>query len=150
MRVMIINGPNMNLLGLREPEMYGYKTYDDLEAETLRHAGELGVEVEFVQSNHEGDLVDAIQQAYFDFYDGIILNPAGYTHTSVAIGDALAAVPVPCVEVHVSPVDSREEFRRINFVRDKVIATVSGEGIEGYNHALDILVRHVEESEENQ
>jgi len=143
-RFLVLNGPNINLLGVREPAIYGSRSYDDLVALVRARAEALGVEVEFVQSNHEGALVDAIQQAWRDRLDGIVLNPAAYTHTSIAIGDALRAVGIPTVEVHISDVDSREAFRRVNFVRDAVVATVSGHGLEGYAEALELLVRRLE------
>lgn len=139
MKLLILNGPNMNMLGIREPEIYGHETYEDLMEMIQRHAEELGVEAVCKQSNHEGTLVDEIQRAYFDKFDGIVINPAGYTHTSVAIGDALKAVGLPAVEIHVSDVQNREDFRKISLVRDAVIATVSGQGLKGYLTAMDIL-----------
>ena len=140
MKLLILNGPNMNMLGIREPEIYGHETYEDLMDLIRKHAGEKGVEAVCVQSNHEGTLVDEIQKAYFDGFDGIVINPAGYTHTSVAIGDALKAVGLPAVEVHVSDVQNREDFRKISLVRDAAIATVSGQGLNGYLTAMDILI----------
>ena len=116
MHILVINGPNMNLLGIRQPEIYGKATYEDLLAMIRAEAEILGVEISFFQSNHEGALVDAIQQAYFDQVDGIIINPAAYTHTSVALLDAVKAVGIPTVEVHVSDPDSREEFRHISYI----------------------------------
>lgn len=139
MKLLILNGPNMNMLGIREPEIYGHETYEDLMEMIQRHAEELGVEAVCKQSNHEGTLVDEIQRAYFDKFDGIVINPAGYTHTSVAIGDALKAVGLPAVEIHVSDVQNREDFRKISLVRDAVNATVSGQGLKGYLTAMDIL-----------
>lgn len=139
MKLLILNGPNMNMLGIREPEIYGHETYEDLMEMIQRHAEELGVEAVCKQSNHEGTLVDEIQRAYFDKFDGIVINPAGYTHTSVAIGDALKAVGLPAVEIHVSDVQNREDFRKISLVREAVIATVSGQGLKGYLTAMDIL-----------
>lgn len=139
MKLLILNGPNMNMLGIREPEIYGHETYENLMEMIQRHAEELGVEAVCKQSNHEGTLVDEIQRAYFDKFDGIVINPAGYTHTSVAIGDALKAVGLPAVEIHVSDVQNREDFRKISLVRDAVIATVSGQGLKGYLTAMDIL-----------
>ena len=114
MKIWIINGPNLNLLGLREPEIYGRETYGELEARIRAYCENKGIEVRFVQSNHEGDLVDAVQQAYFDGADGIVLNPAAYTHTGIALLDALRAVPVPAVEVHLSKPEEREAFLRLN------------------------------------
>ncbi|MCR4669203.1 MAG: type II 3-dehydroquinate dehydratase [Clostridia bacterium] len=140
MKILVINGPNINMLGIREPEIYGSETYDDLVAMIKDKAAELGVTAEFYQSNHEGDLVDAIQAAYKRF-DGIIINPAGYTHTSVAIPDAIKAVGIPAVEVHISDPDTREDFRRVSYVRPVCTATVKGEGLKGYLKALEILVK---------
>jgi 3-dehydroquinate dehydratase, type II len=138
MKILVINGPNLNMLGIREPEIYGSRTYADLmrliEAEAVR----LGVEVEFFQSNHEGAIVDAIQAAYKKI-DGIVFNPAAYTHTSVAVADALKTVGIPTVEVHISDPDTREEFRHISYIRPICVATVKGLGFEGYLQALRIL-----------
>ena len=138
MKLFIINGPNLDMLGIREPEIYGKESYADLEHYLHRAAGELGLQIEVFQSNHEGAIVDAIQQA-LGVYDGIVMNPAAYTHTSVAILDALKAVSLPCVEVHISDVASREDFRQVSFVRQACFATVAGEGIEGYRRALSLL-----------
>lgn len=140
MKFLILNGPNINMLGIREPDIYGRQTYDDLVRLINDHANRRKVEVEFYQSNHEGDLVTAIQKAYFDGIDGIVFNPAAYTHTSVAIADAVKAVAIPTVEVHISDVSSREDFRQISYVRAAAAATVSGHGLDGYNEALDILI----------
>ena len=139
MKILVINGPNMNMLGIRQPEIYGKATYRDLLEMILAEADKLGVEVDFFQSNHEGALVDAIQQAYFDKVDGIIINPAAYTHTSVALLDAVKAVGIPTVEVHVSDPDSREEFRHISYIRAACIATIRGHGLPGYLEALQLL-----------
>ena len=139
MKILVINGPNMNLLGLREPDIYGRQTYDDLVETLKKKADELGVEISFTQSNHEGDLVDAIQQAYPDT-DGIIINPAAYTHTSVAILDAVKAVGIPTVEVHMSDVKSRDEFRQVSYIRQACIATFMGKGFGSYIEALELLV----------
>ena len=139
MKILVINGPNLNLLGLREPEIYGTTTYEELCCQIHTHAEELGVEVDIYQSNHEGDLVDRIQDAY-GLFDGMILNPAAYTHTSVALLDALQAVRIPAVEVHLSDVNSREAFRRISYIRPACIATISGHGAQGYLEAMDLLV----------
>ena len=146
MRILILNGPNLNMLGIREPEIYGHTTYADLCAMIQTEADRLGVEAEFFQSNHEGALVDAIQQAYFDGVEGIILNPAAYTHTSVALLDALKAVAIPTVEVHISDVAAREDFRQISYVRPACIATVTGRGFAGYLDAVDILLKGAAES----
>lgn len=139
MRILVINGPNMNMLGIRQPEIYGKATYEDLKEMIRKEADELGVEVSFFQSNHEGALVDAIQQAYFDGIDGIIINPAAYTHTSVALLDAVKAVGIPTVEVHVSDPDTREEFRRISYIRAACVGTIRGHGLPGYLEAMRLL-----------
>ena len=138
MKILVINGPNLNMLGIREPDIYGRSTYNDLCEMIKTHAEKLGIEVELYQSNHEGDIVDKIQSSYSNT-DGIVINPAAYTHTSVAILDALKAVAVPAVEVHISDVDSREDFRQISYVRLACIATISGHGFDGYIEAMDIL-----------
>ena len=139
MHILVVNGPNMNMLGIRQPEIYGHETYEDLKALIRAEADRLGVSVSFFQSNHEGALVDAIQQAYFDHVDGIIINPAAYTHTSVALLDAVKAVGIPTVEVHVSDPDSREEFRRVSHIRAACAATLRGHGLQGYVEALRFL-----------
>ena len=139
MNILVINGPNMNMLGIRQPEIYGSATYDDLLTLVRTEAETLGVGVSFFQSNHEGVLVDAIQQAYFDKVDGIIINPAAYTHTSIALLDAVKAVGIPTVEVHVSDPNTREEFRRVSYIRAGCTATVRGKGLAGYTEALHIL-----------
>jgi len=138
-KILVINGPNINMLGIREPEIYGKGTLRDLEKMISEKADSLGVEVEFFQSNHEGALVDKIQEAYQKI-DGIVINPAAYTHTSVAILDAVKAVGIPTVEVHISDPDTREEFRKISYIRKACIATVKGKGFAGYLEAMDILV----------
>ena len=142
MKIWIINGPNLNLLGLREPEIYGRETYGELEARIRAYCENKGIEVRFVQSNHEGDLVDAVQQAYFDGVDGIVLNPAAYTHTGIALLDALRAVPVPAVEVHLSKPEERDAFRRVSYVRAACIKTITGLGGDGYLRAVDALEEH--------
>ena len=139
MHILVINGPNMNMLGIRQPEIYGRATYADLQKMIREEADQLGVEVSFFQSNHEGALVDAIQQAYFDKVDGIIINPAAYTHTSVALLDAVKAVGIPTVEVHVYDPDSREEFRHVSYIRAACVATIRGHGLPGYLEALRLL-----------
>ena len=148
MKILVINGPNLNLLGLREPEIYGAKTYDDLIDMIKQYAEKRGDEVSFFQSNHEGALVDAIQQAYFDGVEGIVINPAAYTHTSVALPDALKAVRIPAVEVHISAVNEREAFRRVSYVRAACVACVTGKGFDGYLEAIDILHHQKEENAE--
>ncbi len=138
MKIMVINGPNLNLLGVREPDIYGRETYADLIEKIRAHAVSRGVEVEFYQSNHEGDLVDCIQSTYRRF-DGIVINPAAYTHTSIALPDAVKSVGVPTVEVHISDPDSREEFRRVSYIRSACVATICGRGTKGYLDAIDLL-----------
>lgn len=139
MNILVLNGPNMNMLGIRQPEIYGHETYEDLKALIQAEADKLGAAVSFFQSNHEGALVDAIQQAYFDKVDGIIINPAAYTHTSVALLDAVKAVGIPTVEVHVSDPDNREDFRRVSYIRAACVATIRGHGLPGYVEALWLL-----------
>ena len=138
MNILVINGPNLNMLGVREPEIYGRGTYAQLCAMIEAEAARLGVGVEFVQSNHEGALVDAIQSAY-GRVDGIVINPAAYTHTSVALLDAVKAVGIPTVEVHISDPDTREDFRKISYIRAACVKTVAGHGFEGYLEALRFL-----------
>lgn len=138
-RILIVNGPNLNMLGIREPDIYGEKTYKDLCGMIEEYAKERKIKVDFVQSNHEGDLVDAIQDAYGKA-DGIVINPAAYTHTSVALLDALKAVGIPAVEVHISDVDEREAFRLISYVRNACVACIKGHGFEGYTEAIDLLI----------
>jgi len=142
-RLLILNGPNLNMLGIREPEHYGSKSYADLVELCKEHAQKLGVSVECRQSNHEGDLVDYIQEAYFEGVNGIVINPAAYTHTSVALLDALKSVQIPAVEVHISKVEEREDFRQISYVRAACIATVTGHGFAGYTEAMDILMERI-------
>ena len=135
----VINGPNLNMLGIREPDIYGKTDYVALIKMIEDHAKEIGVNVEIMQSNHEGDLVDWIQESY-QKVDGIVINPGAYTHTSVAILDAAKAVGIPMVEVHISDVDSREEFRQVSYIRAACIKTISGHGVNGYLEAMDLLV----------
>lgn len=135
MKFLIINGPNLNLLGIREPDIYGRRSYDDLCAVIHAACAEAGVDGEIIQSNHEGVLIDAIQSA-LGTADGLIINAAGYTHTSVAIGDALAAVALPCVEVHISRVSAREAFRQVSFVAPHAWLRIEGRGFEGYRDAI--------------
>ncbi|MDR2035645.1 MAG: type II 3-dehydroquinate dehydratase [Coriobacteriales bacterium] len=144
MNILVINGPNLNMLGIREPEIYGKATYADLLEQIKAEAERLGVEVSFVQSNSEGDLVDAIQCAY-GRQDGIIINPAAYTHTSIALLDAVKAVGIPTIEVHLSDPDTREEFRKTSYIREACIATVKGRGFSGYLDALRLLVESCRE-----
>ena len=144
MKALIINGPNLNLLGIREPDIYGSENYAALER-ICREAGEkLGFErVEVFQSNHEGAIIDKIQQA-MGVFDGIVINPAAYTHTSVGILDALKAVQIPAVEIHISDVDARESFRQVSYASMACFARVTGEGLAGYAHALELLKEHLE------
>ncbi len=137
--ILVINGPNMNMLGIRQPEIYGNTDYVDLEDMITAEAERLGVTVSFFQSNHEGDLVDAIQQAYFDKVDGILINPGAYTHTSIALLDAVKSVGIPTVEVHISDPDAREEFRHVSYIRDACIGSIRGRGVQGYLAGLKLL-----------
>ena len=139
MKILVINGPNINMLGIRELQIYGNRTYSDLLEKIKAYCNSKNIEVECFQSNHEGALIDKIQEAYFEKFDGIVINPAGYTHTSVAIADALKGVDIPFVEVHISKVDEREDFRKISFVRNYALATISGKGFEGYLDAIKML-----------
>lgn len=138
MKILVLNGPNINMLGIREPGIYGRNTFADLLALLEQTAMDEGVQIDHFQSNHEGCLVDKIQEA-FGVYDGIVINPAAYTHTSIAILDALKAVCIPAVEVHISDVDSREEFRQISYAGRACIKTIKGHGIEGYREAIKFL-----------
>jgi 3-dehydroquinate dehydratase-2 len=138
MKILVLNGPNINMLGIREPAVYGSQSYSDLLALIEQTAKEEGLEIEHYQSNHEGDLVDKIQWAY-GRVDGIVINPAAYTHTSIAILDALKAVSIPAVEVHISDVDAREPFRQISYAGLACIKTIKGHGIEGYREAILFL-----------
>lgn len=138
MKLLIINGPNINMLGIREPDIYGKQTFADLLARLSQTADELNIEIEQFQSNHEGCIVDKIQEAY-GYFDGIVINPAAYTHTSVAILDALKAVGIPAVEVHISDVDSRESFRQISYPGLYCEKTIKGQGLDGYCQAMKYL-----------
>ena len=139
MKLLVINGPNLNLLGIREPAIYGAETYAELCRRVKEHAEERGVDVELYQSNPDGDLIDRIQLAYGTI-DGIVINPGGYTHTSVALLDAVKAVGIPTVEVHISDVASREDFRQVSYIRLGCIATIAGHGLNGYLEAMDLLI----------
>lgn len=141
MKILVINGPNINMLGVREKDIYGSKSYDDLIDFVKNAAAEKGIETEFYQSNHEGNLVDRIQKAYFENFDGIIINPAAYTHTSIAILDALKAVCIKTVEVHLSDISLREDFRRKSFISQVCEKTIVGKGFEGYKEALNYFCR---------
>lgn len=142
MKLLVVNGPNINMLGIREPEVYGSGTYIDLCNLVDNYCREKDIEVEFFQSNHEGDIVDTIQNAH-DNFDGIIINPAAYTHTSIAILDALKAVGIPAVEVHISDVSKREDFRQISFIRNYCKKSIMGFGFKGYLIAVDYFVELV-------
>ena len=138
MKILVINGPNINMLGIREPEHYGKETYKDLCDKITKHCDEKHIAVKLYQSNHEGDLVDQIQKAYGKT-DGIVINPGAYTHTSIAILDAVKAVGIPTVEVHISKVEEREDFRQISYVRLACEKTITGHGTDGYIEAIDFL-----------
>ena len=142
MKILVINGPNLNMLGILEPEIYGKQSFAALEQYIRDSADELCLEVTLFQSNHEGAIVDEIQAAYGKF-DGIVINPAAYTHTSVAILDALKAVGLPTAEVHISDPDLREDFRKTSYVRTACIATVKGKGLDGYLDAMTLLKEHL-------
>ena len=138
-KILILNGPNINMTGLREKAVYGAQTYDDLLALIRAEADKLGCEVRCIQSNHEGALIDAIQQAYFDGFDGIVFNPGGYTHTSVALHDAVASVPIPTIEVHMSNIHAREEFRHVSMTASACKGQIVGFGFQGYLMAMGNL-----------
>lgn len=143
MKIMIINGPNLNMLGIREKKIYGSETYEGL----LRYIEKEchGDELTFRQSNHEGDLIDWIQEAYFEKYDGVVINPGGYTHTSVALGDAVKAVsPLPVVEVHISDIAEREDFRHVSYVAPGCIGQIKGQGFRGYVMAVEMIREHLD------
>lgn len=141
MKILVINGPNINMLGIREKEIYGSKSYDDLIDFIKNAAREKGIETEFYQSNHEGSIVDRIQKAYFENFDGIIINPAAYTHTSIAILDALKAVCIKTVEVHLSDITSREDFRKSSLISKVCEKAIVGKGFEGYREALNYFCK---------
>ena len=137
----VLNGPNINMLGTREPEHYGTESYNSLVASVKIKARELGVRVKIYQSNHEGDLVDKIQEAYKRGVRGIVINPGAYTHTSIALLDAIKATKLPTVEVHISKLEEREDFRQVSYVRLAAVRTVTGHGINGYCEALELLAK---------
>lgn len=139
MKILVINGPNLNMLGIREPDHYGKETYSDLILKIQHHCEQKGIEVELYQSNHEGDLVDKIQSAYRNA-DGIVINPGAYTHTSIAILDAVKSVNIPTVEVHISKVEEREDFRQISYIRLACVKTITGHGTDGYLEAINYLI----------
>ena len=140
MKLYIINGPNLNMLGIREPDKYGSESYDALISMLKAHCESKGIEPVFYQSNHEGDLVDKIQEAYFEGADGIVINPGAYTHTSIALLDAVKAVSLPTVEVHISDLSKREDFRQKSYIRSACVKTISGKGLKGYIEAIDFLI----------
>ena len=140
MKILVINGPNINMLGIREPGIYGSDSFETLCSTVKSHAEGAGIEVKLFQSNHAGALVDEIQAAYGKF-DGIVINPGAYTHTSIALLDALKAVSIPTVEVHISDVASREDFRQISYIRRACVKTICGHGLAGYTEAIDYLIK---------
>lgn len=142
MKIRVINGPNINMLGIREPDIYGRTTYADLEKMIMDHASEKGVDVDVLQSNHEGDLVDYIQEC-FGKIDAIVINPGAYTHTSIAILDAAKSVAIPVVEVHISKVEEREDFRQVSYIRKACVKTITGHGVQGYLEAMDYLIEEL-------
>ena len=142
MKILVINGPNLNMLGIREKNIYGEKSYTDLLRLIKKRAKEKGVKVKCFQSNYEGEIITKIQKAYKKF-DGIIINPAGYTHTSVGILDALKAVNIPTIEVHISAVNEREDFRKISYVKEFAFLTIAGKGFDGYVEAMDKLIEKI-------
>ena len=142
MKIYVINGPNLNMLGIREPEIYGGGGYGDLVDFITEHCKKKGVDAEFYQSNHEGDLVDKIQEAYFKGAVGIVINPGAYTHTSIALLDAVKAVNIPTVEVHISDLSKREDFRQTSYIRAACVTTISGRGFNGYTEAVDFLLEY--------
>ena len=144
MKILVINGPNLNMLGIREPGIYGSETYRDLLEKIAAHAQTRGVSVDFFQSNHEGALVDRIQEAYGNT-DGIVINPGAYTHTSIALLDAVKAVGIPTVEVHISDVARREPFRSVSYIRAACVGSIIGHGTDGYLEAMDLLIERSHE-----
>ena len=149
MKILVLNGPNINMLGIREPDIYGKETYQTLVEKINQHARNIGVEVICKQSNHEGVLVDEIQAAYGTI-DGIVINPGAYTHTSIALLDALKAVGIPTVEIHISAVEKREDFRQVSYVRAACIATITGHGTDGYLEAMTLLKQRLEANDHEQ
>ncbi len=141
MKILVINGPNLNFLGIREPSVYGKETYQDLCNLIEAYVENKNIEVEIYQSNHEGDLVDRFQQAYYDKVDGIVINPGAYTHTSIALLDALKSVNIKTIEVHISDLSKREDFRQISYVALAAIKTIKGHGFNGYLEAIDELIK---------
>lgn len=142
MKILVLNGPNINMLGVREPGIYGSDNYEKLCENVKSFAKEKNIEVEIYQSNHEGDLVDKIQEA-FGNTDGIVFNPGAYTHTSIAILDAVKSVSIPCVEVHISKVEEREDFRQVSYIRHACFKTITGHGIAGYTEGMQAMIDHL-------
>ena len=140
MKIQVINGPNMNMLGVREPEIYGSLTLEEINRQLKKKGEELGISLEFYQSNHEGDIIDKIQECY-GTADGIIINPGAYTHYSIAIRDAIAAVGLPAVEVHLSDINSREDFRKISVIKSVCLKQIWGKGVDSYTEALEFLAK---------
>lgn len=138
MKYLLLNGPNLNMLGIREPDIYGHKTLEDIEHLVCEYAAQRNIGIDCRQSNHEGEIIDIIQAAR-GIYDGIIYNPGAHTHYSYAIRDAIAAIDVPCVEVHISNIDAREPFRAISVIEPVCVAQIKGKGIKGYMEAIDVL-----------
>ncbi len=143
MKIYVINGPNLNMLGIREPEIYGTDGYESLIRKIGDYCEEKEVAPVFYQSNHEGYLVDKIQEAYFEGADGIVINPGAYTHTSIALLDAVKATSLPTVEIHISKLEDREDFRQVSYIRGACIGTISGHGTDGYLEAIDLLLEHL-------
>lgn len=145
MKIFVLNGPNLNMLGIREPDVYGKGTYEELCSKIRGYAAEKDIETEIYQSNHEGELVELIHKAFFSGADGIVINPAAYTHTSIALLDAVKSVNIPTVEVHISDVSAREAFRQQSYIRAACVATVVGKGFDGYIEAMQILENKAKE-----
>lgn len=139
-KIYVINGPSLNMLGVREPDIYGKSTYSDLVSLINTHCKNQNVDVVLCQSNHEGDIIDMIQKAYFEGADGIVINPGAYTHTSIAIADALRSVNIKTVEVHISNTEEREDYRKISYIRPNCVASIIGHGFGGYTEAIDLLI----------
>ena len=147
MKLYVINGPNLNMLGIREPGQYGKTSYEELVRTIERYCRERNIECELFQSNHEGDLVDKIQEAYYQKADGIVINPGAYTHTSIALLDAVKSVGIPTVEVHISKVEQREDFRQVSYIRAACQKTITGQGTQGYLLAMDFLCEFLAKGE---
>lgn len=142
MKILVINGPNLNFLGIRNPDVYGKEDYDFLLDKIRAHCREVEVEVDFYQSNHEGDIIDRLQQAYHEGIEGIVINPGAYTHYSYAIRDAISSVSIDTVEVHISDIHKREDFRKVSVTEDVCVAQISGKGLDGYAEGIDYLLKN--------